>query len=83
MILTDLHPYYHPPTSLPPLKVDETKKGKDSDHGILVWAPKASSRFKIERKKVKVKVRPLPQSQIDGFCYEFTRHKWKEVLESR
>ena len=81
LILTDLHSYYHPPTCLPPLKVDSDKKGKDSDHRVLVGAPKASKKFKIEREKVKIKSRPLPQSQVNSFCYEFTRHDWKNVLE--
>lgn len=43
LILTDLHTFYHPPTNFPPLQVDDNKKGKDSDHGMLVWAPKASN----------------------------------------
>ena len=83
LILTDLHPFYHPPTCLPPLKVDSDKKGKDSDHGVLVWAPKASARFKVEREKVNIKCRPLPESQVNAFCYEFTRYKWNDVLESK
>ena len=80
LILTDLHTFYHPPTCLPPLKVDQGVKGQDSDHSILVWAPKASSRFKVEREKRKIVTRPLPQSQIDRFCSEFTQHKWLDVI---
>ena len=60
--------------------MDEQKKGKDSDHGVLIWAPKASTRFKIKREKTKIKTRPLPQSKVNEFCFEFTRHKWEEVL---
>ena len=83
LILTDLHTYYHPPTCLPPLKVDQGVSGKDSDHSILVWAPKASSRFKVEREKRKIATRPLPQAQINRFCAEFTKHKWLDVIEAK
>ena len=83
LIITDLHTFYHPPTCLPPLKVDQGVNGKDSDHGILVWAPKASSKFKVEREKRKVVTRPLPQAQINRFCAEFTKHKWLEVIEAK
>ena len=83
LILTDLHTFYHPPTCLPPLKVDQGVQGKDSDHSILVWAPKASSRFKVEREKKKIVIRPLPQSQIDRFCSEFTQHKWVDVIQAK
>ena len=83
LILTDLHTFYHPPTCLPPLKVDQRVKGKDSDHSILVWAPKTSSRFKTEREKKKIVIRPLPQSQIDRFCSEFTQHKWIDVIQAK
>ena len=37
IVLTDLHGFFHPPTTLPPLQVDSDKKGKDSDHGIVVF----------------------------------------------
>ena len=43
IVLTDLHSFFHPPTTLAPLQVDSDKKGKDSDHGIVVLAPKSNS----------------------------------------
>ena len=82
LIITDLHTFYHPPTCLPPLGVDHGVKGKNSDHKILVWAPKASTKFKVEREKRKVVTRPLPQAQIDSFCAEFTQYKWSDVLQA-
>ena len=36
LIITDLWGLYHPPSSMPPLKVDQDKKGKDSDHAIII-----------------------------------------------
>ena len=38
-IITDLHSFYHPPTTLPPLQVEENKKGKDGDHQDFNLAP--------------------------------------------
>ena len=43
IVLTDLHSMFHPPTTLPPLQVDANKKGKDSDHDIVLLAPKSSA----------------------------------------
>ena len=45
LILTDLHTFMYPPTSHPPLQVDEGKAGVDSDHQALILAPKASKHF--------------------------------------
>ena len=39
IVLTDLHILYHPPTTLPPLQVDEGKTGASTDHNIVVFAP--------------------------------------------
>ena len=43
IVLTDLHTLYHPPTS--------DKLGKDSDHNVVLFAPKSNSRYKVEAKK--------------------------------
>ena len=37
MLITDLHTHYHSPLPLPPLRVDEDKIGKDSDHRIILF----------------------------------------------
>ena len=55
IILSDLVNHYHPSTVLGPLKVDEDKIGKDSDHNIVVFAPRCDANFKIERKKKIIK----------------------------
>ena len=60
LILTDLHSYYHPPTTKAPLQVDEDKAGSDSDHDIIIFAPRSDAKYKVERKKKTVKSRPLP-----------------------
>ena len=53
-----------------------------SDHQSIILAPKASAQFVVKREKRKIKTRPMPQSQIDQFCAEFTCHRWEEVLSS-
>ena len=82
LLLTDLHPFFHPPTTLPPLQVDEDKVGSDSDHDIVVLAPKSNCKFKVERTKKTVKTRPLPDSGVDKFGKEITSHDWQEVLQT-
>ena len=51
VLLTDLHTWYHPATTLGPLKVDDNKKGKNSDHLQAIFAPKCNNKFKVARKK--------------------------------
>ena len=82
LLFTDLHTYMYPPTVQPVLQVDDGAKGKDGDHQSVILAPKASAQFVVKREKRKVKTRPMPQSQIDQFCAEFTRHRWEDVLNS-
>ena len=64
IILTDLHSFYHPPTTLPPLQIDSDKIGADSDHNTIVMAPLANDLFKVERVKKTITIRPLPTSKI-------------------
>ena len=59
LLLTDMHTLFHPPTTLPPLKVDSDKLGKDGDHDIVVFAPMCNNEYKKERTKKTLKTRPL------------------------
>ena len=77
-VITDMHSFYHPPTSLPPLQVDERKKGKNGDHKVIIMAPLSNTNFKLERKKRIVKTRPLPKENFERFRKEFILHKWNE-----
>ena len=81
MILSDLHSYYHPPTTLAPLQVDEDKAGKDSDHDVIIFAPKSDANFKVERKKKVIKCRPLPDSKIPAFGKDFQEQDWQEIYD--
>ena len=48
LLLTDLHSYYHSPTTLPPLQVDQGIAGIDSDHDIVLYAPKENSKISVK-----------------------------------
>ena len=80
IVLTDLHSFFHPPTILPPLQVDTDKKGKDSDHGIVVLAPKSNAQYKVNRIKKIIKTRPIPQSQLLKFEKDLANYPWEVVL---
>ena len=50
-IITDICNLYHPPTTLPPLQVDDGAKGKDSDHEVIVFAPMSDNNYLKPRTK--------------------------------
>ena len=80
VILSDLHPFYHPPTTLDPLEVDSTSKGTDSDHNVVVMAPISNPLYEIKRPRRSISTRPLPQSQIQQFGDEIVHYNWENVL---
>ena len=80
IVLTDLHTLYHPPTTLPPLQVDADKIGKDSDHNIVLFAPKKNLKFKKSWKKKVIKTRPIPESQVAKFVQELAIQPWEQLF---
>lgn len=83
ILLTDLHSLYHPPTTLPPLQVDVDKNGKDSDHNIVVFAPKSNIQFKEQITKRTIKTRPILDSQLNNFERDLANYPWDEVFHGR
>ena len=83
ILLTDLHSLYHPPTTLPPLQVDVDKNGKDSDHNIVVFAPKSNIQFKEQITKRTIKTRPILDSQLNNFERDLANYPWAEVFHGR
>ena len=81
VILSDLHTHYHPPTTKEPLEVDDNKEGENSDHDIVIFAPKSDPNFAVKRKKKVVTTRPIPDSQIPAFGRDIQSQSWIEVLE--
>ena len=80
IILTDLHTLFHPPTTLPPIQVDTDKKGKDSDHNTVVFAPKDNLQYRSEVKKKIIKTRPLPESTFFKFEEKLIKYPWEQVF---
>ena len=80
IILSDIMTLYHPPTTLAPLQVDKGKKGKNSDHYNLVFAPRSDPNFMIEQQKREIKTRPLPDSMIPLFGKEIQKQTWENVF---
>jgi hypothetical protein len=83
ILLTDLHTMYHPPTTLPPLQVDTGKKGKDSDHNVVIFAPISNAQHMVERIKTTIKTRPRPESKISKFENDLACYPWDEVLANK
>ena len=83
ILLTDLHTLYHPPTTLPPLQVDSDKKGKDSDHDVVLFAPVQNMNYRQERLKKTIRIRPVLESQVLKFEKDLANHPWQEVLENQ
>ena len=74
---------YHPPTTLPPLQVDSDKAGKDSDHNIVLFAPKNNMQFIADRVQKTIKTRPMPESQVLKFERDLACYPWDEIFESK
>ena len=81
-IITDLHSFYHPPTTLAPLQVDESKKGSDSDHNVIIFAPLSNVNYQRSYDKKTIITRPLPNSGIISFGQDIIKYTWDEVLNT-
>ena len=71
-IITDLSNLYYPPTTLPALQVDEGKKGENSDHQVIIFAPLSNTTYVKKRCKKVIVTRPIPDSGIQEFGKETT-----------
>ena len=76
ILITDLHSYYYPPTTLPPLQVDSDMTGKDSDHDMVLYAPISNKQYRVERKYKIIKTRPIPDSQVYKFESDLGQYSW-------
>ena len=83
LVLTDLHSFFHPPTSLPPLQVDADMNGKDGDHNIVLLAPKSIGQYSIEKTTRTIKSRPILDSQLIKFEQDLANFPWDEYFEGK
>ena len=81
-VIMTLAEYYQEPMCLDPLDADPDKKGKKSDHRIVVVRPKNVLNNKSTRETRQVKVRPYPESGIKKMKDWFIDKSWMEVTEA-
>ena len=74
---------YHSPTTLPSLQVDTDKKGKDSDHNVVVFAPISNELYTVDRVKKTIRTRPVMESQILKFEQDLAQVPWNELFENK
>ena len=83
VLITDMYSMYHPPTTLPPLQVDSGKTGKDSDHCVVVFAPRNDPQYRVTRKKKTIAVRPTPQSDVFKYEADLAMISWEELFKNK
>ena len=83
LIITDLHTQYLPCLTLPPLDVDENKKGVASDHRILIFPPASNKQSVIKREKKTLKIRPISHQNIIAAGRFIGSHSWRDLYDSK
>ena len=78
-VITTLGNYYQIPVCLEPLGCDPDKKGKASDHKIVVVRPINALNNKSSRTVRKVKVRPFTKSGLEKMKEWFLNQTWSEI----
>ena len=61
--------------------MDENKIGKDSDHNIVVFAPRSDANFQVQREKKIIQTRPIPESRLPGFVREVQSQNWDNIIQ--
>ena len=78
---TDCGDLMQEPEIIPPMKVDEGKVGKDSDHSGVQVLPRTNLAPKGTSRREKITVQRFPESRLESFGYlELQKEDWK-VLE--
>ena len=81
-VITTLASWYQKPQCVAPLDCDKDKKGKSSDHKIVIVKPLSSGSLDSARITRKIKVRPFPASGIEKMRTWMIDYKWNEVFEA-
>ena len=77
-IITTLWMYYKGPYTIAQLANDENKKGKPSDHKVVVFEPLSHSDVSKQVYR-KIKFRPFPESGMLKFAAWVYAQSWEEV----
>ena len=81
-IITTLWMYYKEPYTISPLDNDENKKGKPSDHKVVVFEPLSHSDVSKQVYR-KIKFRPFPESGMLKFATWVNAQSWDEVYQQK
>ena len=82
-VITTMQKYYLPPVTKPPLENDVNKKGKPSDHLIVLMNP-ISQEMKCPGRQVRyVECRRMPQSGINKMGLWMQEQTWTEIYQSK
>ena len=82
-VITTMKKYYQTPITKPPIQNDEEKKGKPSDHLVVLMYPIKSVINCPSRQVRVVECRPLPQSGINKLGIWLQEQTWKEIFECK
>ena len=82
-IITSMSKYYQEPVTRPPLDNDIDKRGKPSDHLIVLMKPLSNQLDCVPRKYRSIKFRPLPQSGINEMGQWLQSQKWHQVYQAK
>ena len=79
LIFTNLHSYYHLPTTLPPLSNDEGNNGSPSDHLPVLMEPISNVNPSQTKRYKVITYRPFPDSGIREMGQWIQAQSWKEI----
>ena len=82
LVITDIATMFHPPTTLPPFEQDKNSKGKSSNHNVIIVAPKVDPKYKLERHKKVIHIRPQPTFKVAEFMRDVGTKNWNAVFDS-
>ena len=81
-VITTMRKLYSSPITKPPIRNDQDKQGKPSDHLVVLMYPINSQIVCPVRKSKVVTFRPLPQSGIDQMGRWIQQQDWHEIYQS-
>ena len=80
--ITDLHSLLQEPTILPPMQVDDGKKGKDGDHMGVECLPRNNLANLGSKLREKIQVQPYPESGLVKFGLALMKENWEVIEDS-
>ena len=81
VILTDCRDLLQEPSLLPPLQVDDNKKGEDSDHKGVQCLPRSNLSSEGGKIREKIVLRRFPESKIIDFGIALAQEDWRVIRD--